>query len=432
MKISNVILVGSLALNIALAGWLLSSRDSSPVPASTETNASAVGPAKDAGHLNPATPARNRSAAAGTAVSAAQPRIWDQLGTDDLFVLVSRLRAAGFPPAIVNRIIAARISERYDARRLEIERPWLEASVGSNQRNGFADPKAGPQLVALIREQVDLMKRVIGGPIADTFTDTEDGKAMLWLQLGVPPEKMDVLYDQVIAWQGKQSEVFGARGTGPLLVADVEKIVAADKAFRTELAKTLSPAEVNEIAMRMSGTALILREMIGPMRVTEQEYRAIFPIYQAFVEQFPSQAYPLQNAPELSSDQVYARKVAVDQAMRQLGAAIGEQRAADFLQSVDPQAMLLNRLVARLDLPLSAAKEVQRIQQDVQQRATAIRMDPTVPPADRVAQMNTLVQDASGKLTTVLGGPRGLDAYKQYGGQWLVSLAPRPPPPPKR
>jgi hypothetical protein len=163
-----------------------------------------------------------------------------------------------------------------------------------------------------------------------------------------------------------------------------------------------------------------LRATLAPFQPSEQEYRAIFPVYQAFQQQFPSQMAGL------STEQAAARRIAEEQMNTQLTALIGADRAADFKQAIDPTANQLNRLVARLELPISAAAQVVALQKDIQNRAMAVTSNASLSSTDRSAQYAALTTEAATKLTTTLGA-RGLEAYKQYGGQWLQNIAPTPP-----
>ena len=109
----------------------------------------------------------------------------------------------------------------------------------------------------------------------------------------------------------------------------------------------------------------------------------------------------------------------------QIKALLGPERYADYQQASQPQYQQLNALVARLDLPLSAAAQVASVQQDVQQRVAAVRADRKLSADARTAQLVALAQEAATKITATLGA-RGLEGYKQNGGQWLNQLTPRP------
>jgi hypothetical protein len=428
MKIFPVALILSLAANATLIA-VLALRPAGPAPAAGASGASASTAAKAAGGVL-ASPDKNSSANA----SAAARKTWGKLRTDDLATLVTRLRAAGFPERVVRRIIGTLVSERFDARRLEIEKANLEAPFWTNPGNANSDPKMGPELRKLQREQTELMKQLLGGSLADLFAGTEEERAMLRFQIGdVAPEKLEQLYAVAMDFSEKVNQAYAATSTGGdrrvMLDSDHEKINALDQAYRAELAKFLTPAENADFNLHNGLLASTLRNALLPLRLTEDEYRAVFPYYQAFQDQNPA-----LNLIYLPADASPAAHAAVDQLNAQIAAALGPTRAVDFQQANDPQYYQIDRLATRLDLPLSAAAQVVAVQQDVQQRVTALRSDDSLTGPARAAQVSAIAQEASAKISTALGGQRGLDAYKDNGGQWLVNMVPRPrpaAPPPK-
>jgi hypothetical protein len=425
MKISTFVFSASLLANVALAAVFLSN-GSKPVDGANTV------PGRDV--ASPTLDVTKAAMAAGADTSAPVGHaLWKRMyPTDDLASLVTRLRAAGFPPNVIRRVIGALVNERFDARRLEIEKKNLEAPFWANTPNSFADKTIGPELRKLQVEQTKMVKQLLGGTLSDLFGESEDGKAMLRMQIGdIAPEKLDKLYDFFMDYSEKRMQVYSATGNGSgMMPADREKLVQLDKGMHDGLTQFLTPAEADDVVMRMSETAGRLRSMLAPFKATEEEYRTLFPIYQAYLQQAPAATFSVGSADMLPPDLAAQRKLADDAMLTQVKAALGDQRAADYQQVMNQQYSTLNRLVSRLDLPLSAAKQVVDIQQDVQQRASAVRLDGAVTGAERTAQLGALAQEASEKITNVLGA-QGLDAYKQYGGQWLTSLVPRTPPPKK-
>ncbi len=94
-------------------------------------------------------------------------------------------------------------------------------------------------------------------------------------------------------------------------------------------------------------------------------------------------------------------------------------RNAEFVQATDPRNSMLNRIVARYDVSPAVVPQVSAVQQEFQQRAIALR---SLPATERAVQGQALATEAAAKLTTLLG-PRAYEAYKDYGGQWVQSLA---------
>src|SRR6185369_556593 len=133
----------------------------------------------------------------------------------------------------------------------------------------------------------------------------------------------------------------------------------------------------------------------------------------------------------LSDEQMKARSEAQKQLNDDIKAALGPDRFADYQRATNFSFRQTSQLVARLELPPETANQVYAVQQDAQTRANTLRRDSTLSPAQRTEQLAALVAEAQGKLTTSLGAS-GLEAYKQYGGQWLQNLVPKPPTPPSK
>src|SRR5204862_3307552 len=90
-------------------------------------------------------------------------------------------------------------------------------------------------------------------------------------------------------------------------------------------------------------------------------------------------------------------------------------------QTSRPEYQQLNNLVLRLQLPISAAAQVVAVQQETQQRANAVRTDNQLSAAAKAEQLAALAQAATAKISGAIG-TRGLEGYKQAGGQWLQQL----------
>src|SRR5205823_5953988 len=119
---------------------------------------------------------------------------------------------------------------------------------------------------------------------------SEDERAMLRFQIGnIPSDKLEQLYAAAMNYGEKATQVYAATSTGGnrnvMLDSDREKINAIDKAYRDELGKFLSPAEVADFTMHNGQLAGQLRYALMPLRLSEDEYRAVFPLYQSFQDQ---------------------------------------------------------------------------------------------------------------------------------------------------
>ncbi len=403
MKISTLILAGSLAANVILLGMIAvgSSDDSSSAPSPVRQNLSKA----------------KSSAPAAAPGSAA----WAELQTGDLAAQRDRLRAEGFPPEIVRAILAAQVGESFAARRKAIEQAQAEVPFW---KNPIRDPKLQAAFRDLGREQDKILKDLLGH---DARNDDPTYVAYLRRQFGnLPDDKVDQLRQILDDYNQQRSDIFLNSRNGPILPDEQQKIAALDKAMHADYAAVLSPAELADYDLRSSNTAQSLRYSLAAFDATEPEYRSIFQLQQAFDDKY-GRMYGMP-----SPDEMQARSAAQKQLTADIAAALGPDRAADYQRATDYSYRQTSQLVARLELPPETANQVYATQQDLQQRARTVQMDRTLAPADRAAQLSSLATEAQTRLTTSLG-PQGYDAYRQNGmGSWLQMLAPRPAMPPPR
>ena len=112
-----------------------------------------------------------------------------------------------------------------------------------------------------------------------------------------------------------------------------------------------------------------------------------------------------------------ARGAAQADLQKHLEAAFDPNRFAAYQRATDYSYRQTTAHASRLELPAGTADQVYAVQKEIQDR---MRTGPMTP-ADRAA----LADEATAKVSALLG-PRGFDAYKQNGGQWLQNLTPRP------
>ena len=221
-----------------------------------------------------------------------------------------------------------------------------------------------------------------------------------------------------------RSDFYNARGGSAILPDEREKLTAMDKAMHAEFSAVLSPAQLEDYDLRTSNVANNLRYNLNAFDPTEQEFRALYKLQSAFDDQFA-----MNYGPSMSQDQMRARSAAQKQLTDDIQSALGPDRFADYQRATDYNFRQTSQLVARLELPPEAANQVYAVQKDIQDRVNAVRQSGTIAFADRTAQLTALADEATTRVTAVLGA-RGFEAYKQNGGSWLQNVAPRPMPPP--
>ena len=410
MKLPVVLLFASLAVNAAVI--TLYFKQSSGA-ASAGSPAAAALAEKSAGSSGSAAPVPSADSTAAQTTQFAKS--WSELQAGDLKTLPERLRAAGFPPSMIRAIVAAQVNEQFSARRKELLGNQAEQPFWKNQRSGMMDPKIMTALRDLGKEQMALMKSLLG----ENAPGNDEINAWQRRQFGnLAPEKLTQLQSINTDYSELQQEIM-QKANGVMLPEDREKLAYLEKEKLADIAKTLSPQEFEEFQLRSSNTANQLRGQLGSFNTTEAEFRALYKVAAAIDEKYGT-AGPfggLRNPGDYQNRQA--------DMLAQAKAVLTPERFADYKLATDPQSRQVSSLVARLELPPATTQQVVTLQQDIQNRARAIMTNRELPAADRTAQLTTLQQEATAKLSTTLT-PRGLEAYKQNGGQWLDMLKPRP------
>lgn len=399
MKISTIVLAGSLAANLALAAAFVagSSAGRTPVP-------SAVG-----SHPAPAAAATSGS---GT-LAPMDPAAWSHLQTDDLHAFMDRLRAEGFPPSMIRAIMAEQIRVQFAPRRAALDRKAAERPFWEPATN---DPKTAAALRQIMKEQNQAVKDLLGPDPA------EEELAMSNLRRqapGLSDDKLSAINRIQQAINEQRADLLA--GVSGIITPDMSaKLGELTKAQHDAIAQTLTPQELEEYDLRTSNTASQLRYQLSAFNPSEQEFRTLFELQ----SQFGDQLGPMYSMP--SQDEMKARADAQKQLNDQIVAALGPDRGADYTRSLDYNYRQTSQLVTRLDLPPETANDIYALQKDIQQRANTVRMDRTLTPDDRVQQLAALADETKAKVTASLGDT-GFEAYKQYGGSWMQTLQPPRP-----
>lgn len=399
MKKSFLLVFGlSLAINVILGVFLLRLKNSS-VPL-TETTL-------------PESPAAATSTPKAPLPPKADSILLAALESGDLPALVARLRREGFPPDIIRAIVGAELGELFITRRKELD---PEEETRPFWKTRPLDPKINAELSRLSREHAKLLRDVLGDDAQDPLALAAQNRRFD----GVPPEKLDKMKRIMRDYDDMRSDAYAVAYAGGMApAANREKLAAIDKAQREDIAQLLSPAELLEYNLRSSPTAAGLRNQLSAFQPSEAEFRTLYQLQAAFNEQNGNPFGPM------SPEQMRQRTEAQKQLTEQIKAALGPERAADYVRASDPNYRQTSQLVARLQLPTETSNQVWSVQQDIQQRSRALAANSSLSTEERTQQLAALTNEAEAKISATLGA-RGFESYKQYGGQWMQQLQSRP------
>ena len=391
------ILAISIALNLALAAWLiwLPARDKSqpaeglpqPTNAFVKSDALAPGDQPTGGDT--------------LAMDQAQSLSWEKIASEDLRSYCWNLRDLGCPEHIVRAIILANDTFRKEsiplARKMG-RRYWEKVVTIKTPRDVPEIPEeleARSKLGALYLRREQAMRELFGDdwkwPQRDPFERNRERRAAFSF---VSSDKLPALLE----WDARRSE--SVMAVHRLRLSDEERQVELETIqtlLDAEGKRLLSPDEWKEYQLRVSQSSRVPSTLYG-VKMTEEEMRQLVSILDHYVEG--------------------PRAAASDGKVRSL---LGEARFADYKRAQDQSFQALYRLGLKLDLPTDAAADAYERKRAAEQAAQRIRSDRALDEASLRQQLAAVKSQAEADLEQTLG-PEGLQTYRRNGGGWLRDL----------
>ena len=366
MKITPLLLGTSLAANAALVAVVVSKVGDGPRPQSPL-------PALAVSH--PSTEATLRAALASGDVAA--------------------LTAAGAPESLARELALGR---RFAALAIQAPAPSSDPRWWRTARPAAA----GAEQQAQWRRAVTEALAAAGIDPKGVFGPGDPG-----LLSFLPAAKRDALrrinqdYDELTA-------KFGANGVQ--LASDRERLKLLRAERERDIAALLSPAELAEYAMRTSPSSAVIRARYGDAIETEDEFRRVFTLQQAFDDRFPLETLKARSTPEGMKAFAEAQR----QLQQDIRAAVGEPAWTRMQRAADADLRTLDALVGRLNLPSSTTDQIGALRDSLATESQRINADSAAAMPQRRTQIQELAARAKRELTAALG-QEGADAYVQIG-----------------
>jgi hypothetical protein len=373
VKLTPLVLAGSLIANLALVAALVLRAPTSSAPGPAAPDKPVVGRAGD------------KSAEALRAA----------LASGD----AAALEAAGLPAEAARQLAVGRAFSRLTPRQGSRTdgRWWRSANSGKSREQ---------ELVAQ-RELSDALVALLG------YDPLGFGGANSELLSFLPPAKREALrritqdYDEMMA-------KFSA--TGIQLPSDREKLRLLRAERERDIAAALTPAEFADYELRMSPSAANVRARFGDALESEDDFRKVFALQKAYDEKFPSDSFTGRVTPEMMQQ----RSAAERQLQDDIRAALGDDRYAALRRASDSDLRNVESLATRLNLPADTTNRVATARDQYALESQRIMANAALDPAQRRAQILDLGTKAKADLVRTLGA-EAADAYSQRS-PWMSML----------
>jgi hypothetical protein len=265
----------------------------------------------------------------------------------------------------------------------------------------------------LNREKARLMRDALGADFPES-PETAEARRRNFGDLSA--DKADRL-QRISDDYGDLRTQLNTAARGLVLPEDREKLALLEKEKRADLAKLLSPQELEDYLTRTSQTTMQLRSALTLMDASETEFRAISQAKQAYEDKYSYQVTGGFIGPDLMKERDAAQLKTADQ----LKAALGETRYAEYARVSDREYQSITRLAEQANLPATAAVQAYDQRTAAVKESNRVFDDPALTADQKRVALQTLAQTTRAQLTATLGADAGA-SYLKVADRWLTSM----------
>ncbi|MBE2214474.1 MAG: hypothetical protein IAE82_11435 [Opitutaceae bacterium] len=394
-----VVLVLSLAANVALVlGAWRTPVQRQAVASATEGGAPVRDSAPDAA------PERTGPAGAGVVPAGGAAG----LGSPDPAVVRDALRAAGVPEVYVRAVVWRRIRATHHAE--------IEAIVRARGESHYwepADRAADAAMRAAANELDRAMREEFKQFFGEAYGEVARARRARERLAFLPGDKAEEVTRISEDYAELTRKIRDDMVSGVVLDEDQQKLAMLEDERTADLARVLTPGELDLFELHTSRTAETMRSRLGYFEPTEQEFRAIFALQSAYDREYGS------SFGASSREAMQARAVAQRELGEQIARALGPDRYADYQRATNTSYQAAVKIADHFGRPRESAGSVHALEQEYRQRARVAMSAGDRSQAAVLAQ--TMAAEAWDRVVALLG-EEGAKAYRETGGSWLRSM----------
>lgn len=351
---------------------------------------------------------------------------WLRIEAEDYHRYVANLRAIGCPEETIQDIILSDVNKLYAEKFRALNRQFRYGMSGGSDYWKTEDQysynsERNRKYRELTEEKKALLIDLLGVDIEKLRRERMGYPDYEALRMAYLPEAKrkqveDIrqrFQDMEQALYSKYKEYYGEERN--LETAEINRQRMA------ELAKILTPQELDEYKLRNSQTAMQMKHDLQAFEPNEQEFRAMFKVREAYDEATARYRFggPDPDDPQqqkLFSDAGKAR----DEEMKKL---LGEARYAEYKRAQDYNYQELYRMAQRSGLPKETAAKVYDVKEASETQARKVRSDQTLSAEQRQQALSDIRSLAERSIQESLG-EKNYKSYQSRSGYWMRNIAP--------
>lgn len=410
------VLIFSVAANfglLAVVGFLLTKQPTTPPTGQGQNQSSDVKPSKNK--------SRSTEKNLGTATTnTSAPKVdWHMVESEDYRQYIANLRSIGCPEETIRDIITADVNKLFEARRKQMQASstnkfefWKSGSMFS----GMMDENKIKQQQEMAKEKRELLKTLLGvepeekADMASLMNPFQDMLDFL------PDSKQAKIIDLMQSYQAKAMKNFK---DGAPDATDMKQMQKVQKEMEIEMAKILTPEEMENYQLRLSQTSMMMRMQLASFDSNEQEFREIFKLRKKFDDENGVMGMGLAE----DKDKM---KTAQKELNDQVKGILGPDRYADYERSQDYTYQAIAKVAQREGLPKEAGIKVYDMRKAAEEEAQKVRANKSLSAEQRKSALQGIRTETERSMAETLG-QKGFESYqKQPTAYWLHGISPNP------
>jgi hypothetical protein len=338
---------------------------------------------------------------------------WAEVESSDYSTYIANLRRIGCPEATIRDIIVADVNDAY-ARKIATEVVTTDQQWWRSNPDPEIQRAAIEKLRRLDGERRELLNSLLGagwdrGPLDALVANPSSPapQAVISLTgpvLGVLPAETKQMVQSINLQATQRLNDYLARVAAAGEQPDPAELARLRQQTRNELARLLTPIQLEEYLLRYSENGMRLREQFRGLDLEPDEFRNVF----RAVDLIDQQLQLLGGTNDLAG--VRRRAQLEQQRERALEQALGEERYRAYQITRDPAFVQAKAAAQSAGATAEAAFGLYQINKAVEEERRRINADRTLTTAERIERLQHVVTEQEKSLLALFGE----EAYARY------------------
>ena len=333
---------------------------------------------------------------------------WQAVESEDYKQYIANLRSIGCPEETIRDIIIADVNKLFESRKKALSAgKKFEFWKSGNMFAGMMDPELAKKKQELAEEKRALLKELLGIEPEDSADLAALTNPLTTMLDFLPEEKQSKVSKILQEFQGKAMK--SMQGGAPD-AEDLKGIMKVQKEMEAELAKVLSPEELEDYQLRLSQTSMMMRMQLGTFDPSEQEFRDIFKMRKAFDDE-----YGWNGMGAASKEDREKMKTAQTELNDKIKELLGESRYTQYQRAQDFQYQGLVKVVERNGLGRDVADKVYDIKKVSNDEISKLRGNKDLSSEKRDEAIRAIREETQRSIRELMGD-KAYEAYTNRPG----------------